>query len=121
MIATITLRVMVAPAEEGGRRNLRLRFKDDALRKLYEDASFNHPRFGGDVVQSYRKKMGFLAACSTIQDVRAMKSLRLEKLSGKRAGQHSIRLNDQWRAILRFERTRADGITTVVVEIIDYH
>ncbi len=100
---------------------MRLRFEDDALRKLHEDASFNLPQFGTDVVQSYRKKMGFLAACSNVQDVRAMRSLRLEKLSGKRKGQHSIRLNDQWRVILRFENTKVEGETTVVVQIVDYH
>ncbi len=50
-----------------------------------------------------------------------MRSLHLEKLDGRRNGQHSIRLNVQWRAILRFESTETDGTTTVVIEIIDYH
>lgn len=91
------------------------------MRRLHEDSSFKHPRFGDDVTKSFRKKIGFVANCATVQDIRVMKSLHLEKLDGKRNGQHSIRLNDQWRAILRFESTETDGTTTVVIEIVDYH
>ena len=98
---------------------MKLRFEDEDLRRLFEDASFRHPRIGDDLAKSYQKKLGFVAAAVTVQDVRSMKSLRLEKLSGKRKGQHSIRLNDQWRVILRFEQTKPDGMFTVIVEIVD--
>lgn len=100
---------------------MRLRFENEALQELYENESLKHPGLGQDLVRSYRKKINFLAACLTVQDVRAMKSLHLEKLSGTRKGEYSIRLNDQWRAILRFESTEAAGTTVVVVEIVDYH
>lgn len=100
---------------------MRLRFEDEDLRRLFEDASFRHPRLGDDLVKSYRKKLAFLSAAMNVQDVRSMKSLHLEKLSGKRKGQHSIRLNDQWRVILRFEQAQTEGTVTVIVEIIDYH
>jgi proteic killer suppression protein len=48
-----------------------------------------------------------------------MKSWRFEKLSGRRAGQHSIRLNDQFRLVVRLESTPLK--TVVIVEIVDYH
>ena len=50
----------------------------------------------------------------------AMKSLHFEKLKGNRSHQHSMRLNDQWRLILEFERT-SDGKVVLVIGIEDYH
>ena len=51
------------------------------------------------------------------QDLRSLKSLRYEKLKGARFGQHSLRLNKQWRLILRPEQNQ-DGTTTAVVEVV---
>lgn len=70
--------------------------------------------------KAYRKKVQLLAAASSEVEIRQFKSLRLEKLKGDRADQHSIRLNDQWRLILQF-RADAEGRTVVVVESADYH
>jgi proteic killer suppression protein len=49
----------------------------------------------------------------------ALKSLHYEKLHA-RPGQHSMRLNDQWRLIVEYEEA-ADGKTAIVVAIEDYH
>jgi toxin HigB-1 len=57
-----------------------------------------------------------LDAATGIEDLRMPPSNRLEALKGDRAGQHSIRINDQWRLCFRF----ADG-EAFDVEIIDYH
>jgi proteic killer suppression protein len=54
------------------------------------------------------------------RDLRAMRSLNLEKLKGDRTGQFSIRLNDQFRLILTFH-TEDDGRVVVVLELVDYH
>ena len=51
-----------------------------------------------------------------IEDLRLPPSNRLERLRGKRTGQWSIRINDQWRVCFRFERGEAFD-----VEIVDYH
>jgi proteic killer suppression protein len=75
---------------------------------------------GPDLIKQFRKKVGFLASAENEQDLVAYKALRFEKLLGKRAGQHSIRLNDQWRLIVRLE-TDAEGRMLVVVEVVDYH
>lgn len=99
---------------------MRLRFEDDDLRRLFEDLTFHLPQFGPDLVKAFRKKVGFLQQASSEQDLRAMSSLHFEKLVGDRKGQHSIRLNDQWRLILRLEQD-VDGRLLVVIEVVDYH
>ena len=78
------------------------------------------PQLGPDLIKAYRKKVGFLAAADTEVDLRNYKALHFEKLSGGRAGQHSIRLNKQWRIILRIE-SDAQGRLLIIIEIVDYH
>ncbi|MHB8787201.1 MAG: type II toxin-antitoxin system RelE/ParE family toxin [Thauera sp.] len=60
--------------------------------------------------------MVFLDAAKDLKDLRIPPGNRLEALSGNRAGQHSIRINDQWRVCFRWT---ADGAEDV--EIVDYH
>ena len=50
----------------------------------------------------------------------ALKSLHFEKLKGDREGQYSMRLNEQWRLIVRLAQ-KPDGTTIVIVSIVDYH
>jgi proteic killer suppression protein len=57
-----------------------------------------------------------LDAAESLEDLRVPPGNRLEKLSGKRTGQHSIRINDQWR--ICFEWRDGDAQQ---VEIVDYH
>jgi len=57
-----------------------------------------------------------LDAAESLEDLRAPPGNRLEKLSGKRMGRHSIRINDQWR--ICFEWRDGDAHR---VEIVDYH
>lgn len=52
----------------------------------------------------------------TLQDLRSPPANRLEKLSGDRSGQYSIRINDQWRVCFQWREGDA-----YEVEIIDYH
>jgi toxin HigB-1 len=60
--------------------------------------------------------MRMLNNALNLNDLRIPPANRLEKLSGNRAGQHSIRINDQWR--LCFEWRDGDAYE---VEITDYH
>ena len=57
-----------------------------------------------------------LDAAESLDDLRVPPGNRLEKLSGRRTGQHSIRINDQWR--ICFEWRDGDAHQ---VEIVDYH
>ena len=62
------------------------------------------------------RKLEILAAASELNSLRIPPSNRLEKLKGKRSGQHSIRINDQWRICFVWKNGDAYN-----VEIIDYH
>ena len=57
-----------------------------------------------------------LDAAESLQDLRTPPGNRLEKLSGDRAGQHSIRVNDQWRICFVWR-----GSDAFDVEVADYH
>ena len=99
---------------------MRIDFEDDDLRRLYEERDFVLPRIGPEVTKAFRKTVGFLVAAPTQADLREYRALRLKKLQGDRQGQYSVRLNRQWRLIIRFE-TDSDGQLLVVIEVVDYH
>ncbi len=99
---------------------MRVVFEDDDLRRLAEDPDFQPKRWSRDVVRAYRKKVQLLDAARDERDLRRMKSLRLEKLEGDRAGTSSIRLNGQYRLVLNFA-TDGDGRTAILLELVDYH
>jgi len=63
-----------------------------------------------------RRKLYYLHAAKTLQDLLIPPGNRLEGLNGDREGQYSIRINDQWRICFRW----LDG-NAVDVEIVDYH
>ncbi len=99
---------------------MQIEFEDDDLKRLYTETDFRIAKFGPEVTKAYRKKMALIANAKDERDLYAMKSLHFEKLAGDRAGQRSIRLNQQWRLILRIEEDQ-DGRTAVIVEVADYH
>lgn len=63
-----------------------------------------------------RRKLLQLDAAGRLDDLRVPPGNRLEALKGDRAGQHSIRVNDQWRICFRWTEGGAHD-----VEIVDYH
>ena len=63
-----------------------------------------------------RRKLRMLNNSQTIQDLRIPPSNRLEKLSGKLRDYYSIRINDQWRIIFKWNENNAEN-----VQITDYH
>lgn len=63
-----------------------------------------------------RRKLLYLHRARALQDLRVPPGNRLEALRGKRKGQYSIRINDQWRMCFRWQ----DG-DAYEVEIVDYH
>ena len=95
-------------------------FDDDDYRHLFEDEDFRVARLGPELTEKYRRVLGFIVQAADERDLYAMKSLHYEKLGGGRTGQRSLRLNRQWRLIVRLE-PRENENTVVVVEIVDYH
>lgn len=62
------------------------------------------------------RKLAMLHAARTLEFLRSPPGNRLEALKGDRKGQHSIRINEQWRVCFRWSDGDAHG-----VEIVDYH
>lgn len=72
--------------------------------------------FPAQIVRTARRKLAMLNAAVTLADLTAPPNNRLEALKGDRAGQHSIRVNDQWRVCFVWSAAGAER-----VEICDYH
>jgi proteic killer suppression protein len=72
--------------------------------------------FPADLVKVARRKLRYLHAADNLNDLRSPPGNRLEALAGNRRGQHSIRINDQFRICFIWT---PDG--PAEVEIVDYH
>ena len=73
-------------------------------------------RFPPDIHRVALRKLLILDAAESLQDLAVTPGNRLEKLRGRRDGQHSIRINEQWRVCFRWDHGDA-----YEVEIADYH
>jgi proteic killer suppression protein len=73
-------------------------------------------RFLTDIYRITLRKLLLLDAAEKLEDLRIPPGNRLEKLTGNRQGQYSIRINDQWRICFRWSEGDA-----YEVEIVDYH
>ena len=73
-------------------------------------------RLPGNLQKAALRKLEQLDAARTLDTLRAPAGNRLEALKGDRSGQHSIRINDQWRVCFRWKDEHA-----YEVEIVDYH
>lgn len=89
-------------------------FADKETEKIFNrQASRKLP---ADIQQSARRKLDILAAIERLEDLLIPSGNRLERLSGNRAAQHSIRINQQWRICFVWHNGNAHN-----VEIVDYH
>jgi toxin HigB-1 len=73
-------------------------------------------RLPTDIQRIARRKLRMLDAATALEELRVPPGNRLEALKGDRSGQHSIRINDQWRICFVW-----DGDGAREVEIVDYH
>ncbi len=89
-------------------------FKDAETQKIYQRQRSR--KLPADIQQVALRKLRMINNSTSINDLRVPPANRLEKLSGNRAGQWSIRINDQWRVCFRWE-----GSDALDVEITDYH
>ena len=89
-------------------------FRDRETEKIWEaKVSRRLPR---DIQAIARRKLRMLNNAHKLDDLRIPPANRLEALKGKRKGQHSIRINDQWRICFVWSAPNAHD-----VEIVDYH
>ncbi|MEA3411806.1 MAG: type II toxin-antitoxin system RelE/ParE family toxin [Pseudomonadota bacterium] len=89
-------------------------YRDKETEKLGEGRVSR--RFPQDILRRAKMRLERIDAAVSLDDLRVPPSHRLEALSGDRRGQHSIRINDQWR--ICFEWRNGDAYN---VEITDYH
>ncbi len=89
-------------------------FRDKETERIFE-RHFSK-RIPPNIHQLAWRKLAILHATEQLNDLRVPPGNRLEKLSGDRAGQHSIRINDQWRICFEWREGNAYN-----VEIADYH
>ncbi len=89
-------------------------FKDKETVKIFRRTRSR--KLPSDIQQVAYRKLRMLHNAMNLNDLRIPPANRLEKLSGDRQGQYSIRINDQWR--ICFEWHAGDAYN---VEIVDYH
>jgi len=88
-------------------------FRSPEAEALFNDHLVAHFRA---IERPARRKLLYLSQARTLQDLLVPPGNRLEALKGNRRGQHSIRVNDQWRICFRWSEGHAYD-----VEIVDYH
>ena len=89
-------------------------FASDETEKIFRGQVSK--KFPKDIQRTARRKLIYLDDAEDLQDLLAPPGNRLEKLKGNRTGQHSIRINDQWRICFKWSSNKAKD-----VEIVDYH
>ena len=89
-------------------------FKDKETQKIFERQRSR--KLPSDIQQVALRKLRMLNRSQTLQELRIPPANRLERLSGDRDGQYSIRVNDQW--WICFDWQDGDAMN---VEIVDYH
>ena len=89
-------------------------FADEATERLFRREPVR--KLPPEVRRAALRKLVVLDAADSLQDLRSPPGNRLEKLSGDRAGQYSIRVNDQWRICFAWR-----GSDAFEVEVTDYH
>ena len=89
-------------------------FKDKEAQRIFERQRSR--KLPPEIQQVALRKLRMLNRAQTLQDLRVPPANRLERLSGDRVGQYSIRINAQWRICFEWEAGNA-----LNVEIVDYH
>ena len=74
------------------------------------------PSYDPRIVQTALRKLRQIGSATVLDDLRVPPGNRLEALKGDRVGQHSIRINDQWRICFVWKNGGAED-----VEVVDYH
>ena len=88
-------------------------FSNSATARLFADEDVSRFRA---IERQARRKLLLLHTATSLTDLRSPPGNRLEALKGDRSGQHSIRINSQWRICFVWRDGGAES-----VEIVDYH
>jgi toxin HigB-1 len=106
---------------------MRVEFKDDELRKIYEQGvEKGKPRYGKEIVKAFIKKIDLIVSIRHSTELAKYQSLHFELLTKeiRYKGMHSIRINDKYRLIVKIIKHR-DGADTFEIreinDLTDYH
>lgn len=91
-------------------------FGDSATEALFHGQRSKARRLPADIGKVALRNLDMLNAARELRDLRAPPGNRLERLKGELEGMHSIRINDQWRIVFRWEAGEAHEVS-----IVDYH
>ena len=89
-------------------------FRDKTTEKVFHGEFVK--KYSRDIRRIAQRKLVILHATDELPDLKVPPGNQLEKLKWDRIGQHSIRINDQWRICFKWEKGNAHD-----VEIADYH
>lgn len=89
-------------------------YKDRAVARFHREGMV--PRPWRAIAEAALRKLDMIDAASVLGDLACPPGNRLEALKGNRKGQHSVRINDQFRICFRWTKQGAEG-----VDIVDYH
>lgn len=92
---------------------MEIEFADKELARLELDVGYKG-RWAPEVIRQYCKVINLIRQVDIWPDLYTFKSLRLEKLKGKRQGEHSMRINKQYRMIVRFRKEQRIDIATIL-------
>jgi proteic killer suppression protein len=98
---------------------LRFQFKTKKIEALYTEER-GARKYPPEVVDAFFDVMAIISAAKDERDLYTLKGLHFEKLTGDRKGEHSIRLNKQWRITLVITSDE-EGNYLVILDIEDYH
>ncbi|MES2344819.1 MAG: type II toxin-antitoxin system RelE/ParE family toxin [Chlamydiota bacterium] len=90
-------------------------FQDESIESFFKDGKIPSKKGWGSVRAIAQRKLDILHYASKLKDLRSPPGNRLESLSGDLKGYYSIRINDQWRIIFKWDSQPYD------VGIVDYH
>lgn len=91
-----------------------LSYKDSAVERFHKEGAV--PRAWRGIAKMALRKLDMIDAAALLSDLLVPPGNKLEALKGDRKGQHSIRINDQFRICFRWTKQGAEA-----VEIVDYH
>lgn len=92
-------------------------FGDKATEDIFDGVNSREARnIPNTAWMAAQRKMALVNNAGALNDIAALPGNRLEKLSGERARFYSIRINDQYRIVFKWDKGQADE-----VQIVDYH
>lgn len=92
-------------------------FGDGATEDIFDGVNSRESRsIPNTAWKAAQRKMALINNAGALDDIAALPGNRLEKLFGKWAGFYSIRINDQYRIVFKWDKGQADE-----VQIVDYH